>query len=121
MAVNPFDLVKAINEKKPVEDATDYNPFLSNMAFSYSLDTVMLANEMNRLHCIPPDAQFWFMYHAVRKGKRYSPWYKEPIRPHLDVVMKYYNCTKKQALQHLQVLTQDNIRDIIDSMDKGGR
>ena len=45
MSKNPFDIVRAINEKKPVEDSNQYNPFLSNMSFSYSLDTVMLANE----------------------------------------------------------------------------
>ena len=121
MAINPFDYVKAINEKKDVEHPYDYNPFLSNMSFSYSADTVMLANEMNRLHCIPPDAQFKFMFHAVRKGKRYSPWHKEPERPHLETVMKYYGCSKSKALQALQVLTQENIRDMIDTMDGGGR
>ena len=121
MAVNPFDLVKAINEKKPVDNPGNYIPYLSNIAFSYSLDTVMLANEMNCYPNLPPDVQFDFMYEVVRKGKRYTKWYKEDDNPHLETVMEYYNYSKQKALQALQVLTQDNIRDIIQLMDKGGR
>ena len=123
MAVNPFDLVSAINEKKrvSVEDACAYNPFLSNLAFSYSLDTVMLANEMNCYPNLPPLAQFDFMYSAVRKGKRFDKWYKSKEHPHVEVVMEYYGYSKRKALEALKVLTQENIRDIIDSMDTGGR
>ena len=119
--MNPFDLVTAINEKKQVADPTQYNPYLSNMAFSYSLDTVMLANEMNCRPNLPPECQFDFMFGTVRKGKRFNKWYKEPDYPHLDVVMEYYGYSKKKALQALEVLTQQDIRDIIESMDKGGR
>ncbi len=34
--------------------------------------------------------------------------------------MEYFNYSKQKALEALEVLTQDNIRDIIESMDKGG-
>ena len=120
MAVNPFDLVKAINEKRAI-DPKDYNPFLSNLAFSQTMDTVLLANEMNRFPNLPPECQFDFLYGTVKKGKRFGNWYKEPDYPHLETVMEYYGYSKQKALQALQVLTQQNIRDIIDSMDKGGR
>jgi hypothetical protein len=118
--MNPFDLVKAINEKKPVEDPTQYNAYLANIAFSYSLDTIMLANEMNCHPNLPPEAQFDFMNGTVRKGKRYNKWYKEVEHPHLQIVMEYFNYSKQKALEALEVLTQDNIRDIVESMDKGG-
>ena len=119
--MNPFEFVKAINEKKPVEDRTQYNPFLANRSFSYSMDTVMLANEMNRYPNLPPELQFDFMYETVRKGKRFNKWHKEEDPVHLQVVMDYFKYSKRKALEALEVLTQDNIRDIIKSMDKGGR
>ncbi len=121
MAINPFDYVNAINEKKKVDNTINYNPYLTNISFSYSLDTVMLANEMNRYPRLPPPMQFDFLYGTVRKGKRFNKWYKETEHPHLEAVMEYYQYSKQKALQALEVLTQDNIRDIIDSMDKGGR
>ena len=121
MAVNPFDYVRAINEKRNIDDPTQYVPYLSNIAFSYSLDTVMLANEMNCHPNMPPECQFDFMNGTVKKGSRYNKWHKDEEHPHLEMVMQYFNYSKQKALQALQVLTQDNIRDIIDSMDTGGR
>lgn len=119
--MNPFELVKAINEKKPVDDPTQYVPYLSNIAFSYSMDTVLLANEMNVHPNMPPEAQFDFMNGTVKKGRRYNKWYKDTEPAHLEVVMKYFNYSKQKALEALMILTQDNIRDILDSMDKGGK
>jgi hypothetical protein len=119
--MNPFDYVKAINEKKPVEHLEGYNPFLTNMSLSYTLDTVMLANEMNRFPNLHPHLQFKFLYGAVRRGRRYGKWYKAVEAPHLDAVMEYYGYSRQKALEALQVLTQDNIRDILREMDRGGR
>ena len=119
--MNPFDYVKSINEKKPVDKLRDYNPYLTNMALSQSLDTVMLANEMNRLHRLPVEAQYDFLYDSVRRAKRYGKWYKEPNVPHLEAVMEYYGYSKKKALAALEVLSQENIRDIQRELDKGGR
>ena len=121
MSTNPFEYVKSINEKKPVDHVYDYNPYLTNTAFSYSLETVMLANEMNRLHELLPEAQYDFYYNSVRRGKRFAKWYKKPAQPHLEAVMEYYGYSERKALEALRVLTQDNIRDILSELDKGGR
>ena len=102
MAVNPFDLVKAINEKKEVENTAEYVPYLSNIAFSYSMDTILLANEMNQYPNLPPEVQFDFMWYTVRKGRRYAKWYKEDEHPHLQTVMEYYKYSKQKALAALQ-------------------
>ena len=120
MSTNPFDYVRAINEKRTIGDTHDYNPYLANISFSYSLDTVLIANEMNQRPNLPPEAQFDFMFGAVRKGKRFSPWYKEEENPHLQLVMEYYNYSKQKALQALQVLTQTELKEIKTKMDKGG-
>jgi len=119
--MNPFEFIKAINEKKQVDDPTQYNAYLANIAFSYSMDTVMLANEMNVHPNMPPECQFDFMNGTVKKGRRYNKWYKDTEPAHLEVVMEYFNYSKQKALEALMILTQDNIRDILDSMDKGGK
>ena len=119
--MNPFDYVKAINEKKKVENVRGYNPYLTNVAFSYSLDTVLMANEMNFYHGLSPQMQFDFLQGTVKKGNRWNKWYKEEEVPHLEVVMEYYKYSKQKALEALQVLTQENIRDILKSQDRGGR
>ena len=121
MTIGPFEFVKSINEKTKVAHTRDYNPFLANIALSYSMDTLMLANEMNQYPSLPPQCQFDFLYETVRKGKRWNKWYKEPERPYLDVVMKYYGYSKSKALEALQVLTQNQLRDIMKKMDTGGQ
>jgi len=119
--MNPFDYVKAINNKKEVEHKREYNPFLTNVSLSYTLDTVLFANEMNLYPNLPPECQYDFLYGSIRKGNRYSPWYKDTKHPHLETIQKYYNCNRQRAQEALQVLTQDQIRDIISSMDTGGQ
>ena len=119
--MNPFDYVRSINEKSQVEHLRDYNPYLANMALSHSLDTVMLANEMNRLPSLPGEPQYEFLYESVRRAKRYGKWHKPQPVPHLEAVMEYYGYSKKKAIEALQVLTQDNIRDILRELDHGGR
>ena len=119
--MNPFEYVKAINEKKQVEHLREYNPYLANRSLSYNMDTVLLANEMNQYPRLPPEMQFDFLYSTVRRAKRYNKWVKPTEPPHLEAVMKYYGYSRQKALAALEVLTQENIRDILRSLDKGGR
>ena len=118
--LNPFDYVKSINEKKPIDHVRDYNPYLTNRSLSYHLDTALIANEMNKYPRLPAVCQYDFHYHAVRQGRRYGGWYKEEENPHLEMVMEYYGYSKQKALEALTVLTQENLRDIKKRMDKGG-
>ena len=69
--MTPFDYEKAINEKKPVDNVIGYNPYLTNISLSYALDGVLLANEMNFLHGLPPQGQFDFLFvHSRLEPKR---------------------------------------------------
>ena len=119
--INPFDYVRSINEKKGVEHLYDYNPYLANIAFSYAQDTILLANEMNRLPLTPPEVQYGFLYDSVRRGKRFNKWHKPKEYPHLKVVMDYYGYSKEKAIQALQVLSQSDIKRMIAEMDEGGK
>ena len=118
---SPFDYVRAINEKKEMDSHHLYNPFLSNIAFSYSMDTVMLANEMNMHARLPAAAQYDFLHSMVPKRRRFHRWYKEDEHPHLEMVMKHFNYSKQKALEALEVLTQQDIKTILETHDYGGR
>ncbi len=119
--MNPFEYVKAINEKKQVEHLREYNPYLANRSLSYNLDTVLLANEMNQYPRLPPEMQYHFYYETVRREKRYSKWVKVNDPPHLEAVQEYYGYSREKALAALQVLTQQDIKDILSELDRGGR
>ena len=118
---SPFDAVKAINQKFEIDDLSAYNPYLTNRAFSYHLDTVLLAEEMNQYSGLGVELQYDFYYHSVRKANRFG----FPPNPqddvHLELVMDYFQYSKQKAIEALRVLTLDDINDIIISTTKGGQ
>ena len=121
MKKSPFDWVKSINHKKYMCDLSGYNPFLTNRAFAYHMDTILLAEEMNQLHNLGPELQYDFYYYSVRKGKRFGFPPKPEEEHHLELVMEYFQLSKQKAIEALQILTLDDINDIIISSDRGGQ
>ena len=118
---SPFDWVKSINEKNYMLDLSGYNPFLTNRAFSYHIDTILLAEQMNQHHQLAPDLQYDFYYYAVRQGKRFGFPKKIENEDKVAVVQAYYKYSLQKALEALQILTDDDIRSMISKMDKGGK
>ena len=121
MKIGPFEYVKSINEKKKLEDLSGYNPFLTNRAFAFHMDTVLFAEEMNQYHNLSPHLQYDFYYHSVRRGRRFGFPPKGEEDNNLHHVMEYFECSKQKATEYLQVLTLNDINDIISSSDKGGQ
>ena len=117
---SPFDYVKGINTKQYNHDLVGYNPFLTNRCFSMHMDTIMLAEQMNQYHQLSPSLQYDFYYYAVRKGKRFGFPPKVEEIPNLEVVMDYFGYSRQKAIEALKLLTVDDIRGMITSMDKGG-
>ena len=119
---NPFDYVKSINEKSQKFDhVRDYTAYLTNQALSYSMDTIMFAQELNLHPNLPADCQYEFLYGAVRQGKRYSKWYKADEVANLELVMEHYKYSKEKAAAALRLLTEDQLAAILKTHDTGGR
>ena len=118
---SPFDFVKQINEKNYSTDLYGYNPYLTNRAFAYHIDTILFAEEMNQQHALSPELQYDFYYHSVRKGKRFGFPPKVEDDHNLHHVMNYFECSRQKAMEYLQVLTPNDISDIISSTDRGGQ
>ena len=118
--LTPFDYVEAIYTKQTIGSSAGFSPFLCMWSLSNNLDTCLLGNEMNIHPNLPPEAQYDFLYGTVRKGKRYGRWHKSEEHPHLELVMNHFKYSKQKALEALSVLTQSDIRAIIEMSDKGG-
>ena len=118
---SPFLYVKSINEKKIEDDLSGYVPFLVNRAFAMHLDTVILSEQMNQYHLLSPRLQYDFYYNAVRKGRRFG-FPKKPEDPtNLELVQTYYQYSREKALQALEILTPEQLLQIKESLDNGGR
>lgn len=127
--MNPFDYLNAINDTKEnvIEDSDNpelaeklYPPYLVNRGLSFFIDTVYLANEMNRHHHLENKMQFDFLINIVRKKKRFSKWFKAQPDEEVEAVMNYYGYSQDKARQVVGLLTKDQITQIIERQRKGG-
>lgn len=125
----PFEFIKSASETKvnliadsdnPEYTEKQYNAFMVNKGFSYFPDTILHANEMNRLYEIPNNAQYVYYMDVLRKRKRFSKWNKLSKNVDLDVIQEYYQCNRNVAKQYLKILTPENLETINKNMTKGG-
>ena len=123
--MNPFEFVKAINNKKDIMrddlDEKAYNPFMVNHSYSYFPDTVLLANEMNINHHIDSKLAFDFLLGTIRKNpKRFSKWNKIDSSEELQAVKEYYEYSNSKARSALSLLSTEQIDEIKMKVNKGG-
>lgn len=125
----PFDFITSASHTKvdliktadrPDEVEKQYNPFLANKAFSMWEDTVLHANEMNRMHHLFKDAQYRYYLTALRSRKRFSKWHKADKNADLDAIQEYFQCNRTVAKGYLKILTPENLKEINNRMNKGG-
>ena len=117
---SPFDYVKSINSKTQVDNLTGYVPFLTNRAFAMHIDTIMFAEEMNQYHQLSPQLQFDFYFHAIRAGRRFGFPPKVEEDDNLSLVMEHFQYSRTKALEAMRLLSDNDIRRIRASHNKGG-
>ena len=98
-----------------------YPPFIINKGLSYFSDTVMYANEMNRLHHASKHMQFSFFLNSIKSRKRFSKWLKASKLKDLDVVKQHFGYSNKRAHEALSILTKEKIDYIKERLYKGGK
>lgn len=123
--MSPFDYLNAINDTKidiMVDDVAEkqYNAFMVNRGLSYFVDTVLIANEMNRNHHLDNRLQFAFCINSIRKRKRFSKWNKPQEVESLEVVKEYYGYSNEKAKSALSILSQSQIELIKQKLYTGG-
>lgn len=112
------DLVKS--SEIPEETEKQYVPFVTNKSFSFHVDTILHANEMNMKHWLFKDAQYRYYLGALRPRDRRSAWFKLSKDIALDNIQEYYQCNRTVAKQYAKVLTKENIELINTKVSKGG-
>ena len=98
-----------------------YPPFIINKGLSYFSDTVMYANEMNRLHHASKHMQFSFFLNSIKSRKRFSKWLKSSKIKDLDVVKQHFGYSNKKAQEALSLMTKKQIDYIKERLYKGGK
>jgi len=122
------EYLNAINHrKKPLMDTEDevwekkYPPFIVNKCIAPFQDTIMLVNEMNRLHHLDKKLQFDFLLNSIRTRKRFAPWLKANKVDDLEYVKEFYGYSNAKAKSALTILTNEQVKQIKTSLNKGGK
>ncbi len=123
--MNPFDFVNSINYTKkdlmkdPEVSETSYVPYVVNKALSYFPETIMYANEMNRVQA-DGKLQYHYLLNTVRPGKRFAKWVKKDDTESIELVKLFYGYSTEKAQQALTVLSQENLHYIKQKLQRGG-
>lgn len=119
--MNPFEYVNSISSNKNnIMRNTDndelaqkeYVPFLVNRSLSYFTDTLLYANEMNKHADLDNIMQYEYLFHSIRKGKRFSKWAKSNTTEDLLAISKYFNVNIKRAQEYKSILSPEQVQEI---------
>jgi NACalpha-BTF3-like transcription factor len=123
-----FDFLNAINDNKKdlirqdPSTEKDYVPFMVNRGLSYFSDTIMFANEMNQNADICKSWQFDFYRIGIPKKKRFSKWHKrDQNSDDINLVMREYGYSAQKAAAALELLTENQIKQLQEKYTTGGR
>jgi hypothetical protein len=98
-----------------------YSPYIINKCLAPFNDTIMLVNEMNMRHHLDTKLQYDFLLNTIRSKKRYAPWVKADKLKDLEYVKEYFGYSNAKAKAALQILDNEQITTIKNSLNKGGR
>jgi len=122
--VGLFDFLNSINyDKKDIlnEDTEkEYNQYVLNHFLSGSIDTVLIANEMNVRPNIENRLHYDFLRGIVRKRKRFSKWLKPEKLEKIDIIKEYYGYSTEKAKQILNLIDDDEFAHMRKRLVKGG-
>lgn len=125
---SPFDYIKAVTETKEnlfnndPQANKEYNAFIVNKGLSYYMDTVMYANEMNRLHHMPKEWQFQFLLNSISRKKRWSKWNEKATKDkQLALVKEYFGYSNEKAKVAMSILSDEQLKQLEEKLYKGGR
>ena len=123
------DYLNAINfTKENLLDTDDltgkkkYPPFIINKCLSMHYDCIASANEMNGYHFLDKKVQFHFYINSIRKKKLFGgKWLSQAKLKNLEYVKEYYGYSNEKAKQALNILKDEQIEFIKETLNKGGR
>jgi hypothetical protein len=118
-----FDFINDVSFKK--ERLIDQDPenekhvgqFMMNRAFSYGLDTIFYANDMNKCQDIDNRMAYEYYYYALTPKKRFNKWLKPDKMNYLEDIQNYYQLSYVKAVEVLRVLTESQILEIHNRLD----
>ncbi len=120
--MNPFEFIDAVGQSKkdlirssddPESTAKNYNPWLINKHFSYFVDSVLYANDMNLLPHLDPLLQQDYFISTLRPKKRFAKWHKQESDEAVRALCFWYKVNPRRAREIARVLPREEVESII--------
>lgn len=125
----PFDYVNTIltSKKDMIRDSDNpelaekgYNPYLTNKALSFHVDTIMYANDMNQHHLLDNALQYSYLINTVRSMKRKHTWLKKSNDESIEIIQQFYKVNVNRAREIAAILSEEQMKLIRKIIIKGG-
>lgn len=97
----------------------DYSPYNINSYFSRFIDTVVIANLLNRYNIMSKKSHYRYLLNTVKKNRRREKNSKSDTS-NLDMVALYYDFSLPKAAKALAILSEENLNVIKQKLNKGG-
>lgn len=122
-----FDYLNDITQKKEYifdpNDNKNYSMFMINRGLGQHLDTILLADELNKRCGVSKQMHYDFLFYSVDAKKRFSKWAKQDTTD-LDLVaylQEKYCINKQHALDYMNMLDKTEVKELkLESERKGG-
>lgn len=123
-----FDYLNDISSSKKYLFDSDmnknYNMFMLNKGLSQHIDTIMLANEMNKRPSISKRLHHDFLFYSIEAKNRYGKWVKSEVEDEelLEFLKKYYCINNDIAYMYLNLLDKEELKLLVTKFNsKGGK
>ena len=107
-------------KKRVTDEEHKYVAWRTNSSLSNYPDTIMHANEMNIRPNLSWQAQYDYLFYAVRKRKRFFKKDAVTEDPNFDLVRQHYKYSVAKTREALRVLTPEQIEIIKRKTEEGG-
>ena len=130
-ALGPFDYFNAICvNKNDLMTGTDndelaensYVPYLVNRGLSFFPDTILYANEMNKLNFLDKKLQFHYLLNSIRPRKRFNKgkWFNNELDEEIAIISEYFKYSKEKAEDVRKILSKEQLNLMKQKLEKGG-
>ena len=83
-----------------------------NRGLSYFPDSVLQANAMNLRSFLDKQTQFDYLFHSIRKRKRFSKWHKKTNLDIVPIVAELLDCSPREAERYADLLIEEMAHEI---------
>ncbi len=117
-----FDFITAIRNTKEnlvlsgdaeVEKSLASNLFMIRRGLSQSMDSIVTAQKMNKIHSATPWMQWNLAFHEVPKTRKYDKWAKKgAVDPDILLLSQYFYINTEKASEYLKFLPASVLEEI---------